>query len=197
MARGALREHGSTSEQSVEQRVTSLISTPQPRCRQDSVWYRLVRVRRIHPCVNAVRRRNFPLHGEWMIRAYAIGLGAGTQVLTHLPWFMLVDGRQGELPRTVMMGAGWIINVLVAEWIIRSRTARPRPMLATVGWSQGTASLPQQREPVVEPTIGREDAYPPRCSHRLPGERRLTWSEPTRFVAGGASWRGPSTALHA
>jgi uncharacterized membrane protein len=83
--------------------------------------------------VNAIRLRNFPLHGEWMIRAYAIGMGAGTQVLTHLPWFVFLDGRPGELPRAVMMGAGWVINVLVAEWVIRSRTPRPQPMLATVG----------------------------------------------------------------
>jgi uncharacterized membrane protein len=67
----------------------------------------------------AVRRRDFTSHGAWMTRAYAIGLGAGTQVFTHLPWFLLVDGRPGELPRGVMMGAGWIINVLIAEWIIR------------------------------------------------------------------------------
>jgi uncharacterized membrane protein len=64
--------------------------------------------------VNALRRRNFPLHGEWMIRAYAIGLGAGTQVLTHLPWFVLGDGRPGELPRAVMLGAGLRITLAVA-----------------------------------------------------------------------------------
>jgi uncharacterized membrane protein len=69
--------------------------------------------------VNAVRRRDFTAHGAWMIRAYAIGLGAGTQVLTHLPWFMLAEGKPGETARAVMMGAGWIINVVVAEWIIR------------------------------------------------------------------------------
>jgi hypothetical protein len=68
--------------------------------------------------VDAIRRRDFTAHGEWMIRAYAIGLGAGTQVLTHLPWFILV-GQPSELPRAVMMGAGWVINVLVAEWVIR------------------------------------------------------------------------------
>ena len=71
----------------------------------------------------AVRRRDFASHGAWMTRAYAIGLGAGTQVLTHLPWFLLADGKPGELPRGLMMGAGWIINVLVAEWIIRRRPA--------------------------------------------------------------------------
>jgi uncharacterized membrane protein len=73
----------------------------------------------------AIRRRDFTSHGEWMTRAYAIGLGAGTQVLTHLPWFILADGKPGELPRSVMMGAGWVLNVIVAEWIIRNRHDRP------------------------------------------------------------------------
>jgi uncharacterized membrane protein len=80
----------------------------------------------------AVRRRDFTAHGEWMIRAYAIGLGAGTQVLTHLPWFILADAKPSELGRGVMMGAGWAINVVVAEWVIRrGRVARPREVLAT------------------------------------------------------------------
>lgn len=74
----------------------------------------------------AIRRRESAAHGEWMIRAYAIALGAGTQVRTHLPWFVLVDGRPGEIPRAVLMGAGWLINVVVAEWIIRRRRARSR-----------------------------------------------------------------------
>jgi hypothetical protein len=68
-----------------------------------------------------------------MIRAYAIGLGAGTQVLTHLPWFLLAEGKPGEGPRAVMMGAGWLINVIVAEWIIRRRVARPSHVMVSVG----------------------------------------------------------------
>ena len=80
--------------------------------------------------VNAVRRRDFVSHGAWMTRAYAIGLGAGTQVLTHLPWFILVDSKPGESARTVMMGAGWVINVVVAEWIIRRREPRARAVPA-------------------------------------------------------------------
>jgi uncharacterized membrane protein len=77
--------------------------------------------------VDAVRRRDFVSHGAWMIRGYAIGLGAGTQVLTHLPWFLLV-GKPDESTRAVLMGAGWVINVVVAEWIIRTRSARPSPV---------------------------------------------------------------------
>ncbi len=73
--------------------------------------------------VLAIRRRDFVSHGAWMMRGYAIGLGAGTQVLTHLPWFLLV-GKPGETPRAFMMGAGWVINLAVAEWIIRKAPTR-------------------------------------------------------------------------
>ncbi len=81
--------------------------------------------------VQAIWRRDFPAHGMWMTRAYAIGLGAGTQVLTHLPWFLFVGAKPGELPRGVMMGAGWVINIAVAECIIRRRMIRPAGMLAS------------------------------------------------------------------
>ena len=64
-----------------------------------------------------IRKRNFPQHRAWMIRAYALALGAGTQVFTHIPWFVFPD-LHSELTRTICMGAGWAINVLVAEWVI-------------------------------------------------------------------------------
>ena len=74
--------------------------------------------------LDAVRRRDFAAHGAWMTRAYAIGMGAGTQVLTHLPWLILAEGKPDESARTVMMGAGWVINVVVAEWVIRRGATR-------------------------------------------------------------------------
>jgi len=76
--------------------------------------------------VLAVWQRDFIRHGAWMTRAYAIGMGAGTQVLTHLPWF-LFPSIQGELARTLMMGTGWVINLAIAEWVIRRRVTRPKP----------------------------------------------------------------------
>ena len=84
--------------------------------------------------IDAVRHRNFVSHGAWMMRAYAVGLGAGTQVLTHLPWFILV-GKPGESARTVLMGAGWVINVVVAEWVIRKGDLR------MIGWRAATLPL--------------------------------------------------------
>ena len=79
----------------------------------------------------AVRRRDFAVHGAWMMRGYAIGLGAGTQVLTHLPWFILV-GKPTESTRAVLMAAGWVINLAVAEWVIRRRPARHNAAVSPV-----------------------------------------------------------------
>ncbi len=63
-------------------------------------------------------------HGAWMIRGYAIGLGAGTQVLTFLIWF-LIGGPDNELGRSVVMGSGCAINIVVAEWAIRRMAPSP------------------------------------------------------------------------
>lgn len=83
--------------------------------------------------VVAIWRRDFMQHGAWMIRAYAIGLGAGTQVFTHIP-LMLFPSSEIEIPRAVAMGAGWVINLIVAEWIIRKRLA-PQAHTASVAAS--------------------------------------------------------------
>ncbi|OUC97123.1 DUF2306 domain-containing protein [Streptosporangium minutum] len=74
----------------------------------------------------AIRRRNVARHRAWMIRGYAIGMGAGTQALTHLFWF-LIFGPPGEFPRALLVAAGWVINLAAAEWIIRRRSAQPAP----------------------------------------------------------------------
>ncbi|MBF9130766.1 DUF2306 domain-containing protein [Plantactinospora sp. S1510] len=83
----------------------------------------------------AVLRRNFVRHRAWMIRGYAIGQGAGTQALTHLPW-MLFLGMPGETGRALLVAAGWVINLAVAEWIIRGRRT-VRTLRSTTGAGTG------------------------------------------------------------
>ena len=74
----------------------------------------------------AIRRRDIPQHRAWMTRAYAIGLGAGTQALTGMVG-ELVFGSPNEFENALLMGAAWVINLAVAEWIIRKRpTPAPR-----------------------------------------------------------------------
>lgn len=72
----------------------------------------------------AIRRSEVARHRAWMMRAYALGLGAGTQVLT-LGIGAIVFGPPNEFSRALLMGAGWAINLAVAEWIIRWRPSPP------------------------------------------------------------------------
>ena len=74
----------------------------------------------------AARRRDFARHRAWMIRSYAIGLVAGTQVFT-LGFGGVVFGH-GPVTTALLMGAAWAINLAVAERAIR-RPARRRPAL--------------------------------------------------------------------
>ena len=70
--------------------------------------------------VAAIRRRDFVQHGEWMLRGYAIGMGAGTQPLTLMVGEMIA-GKPSVLSRALLMGAAWVINLAVAEWLIRAQ----------------------------------------------------------------------------
>lgn len=75
--------------------------------------------------VLTVLRRDMSAHRAWMMRGYAIGMGAGTQVLTHLPYFILI-GLPTEGPRAVMMIGAWVINLAVVEWLIRRDAPMPQ-----------------------------------------------------------------------
>jgi Predicted membrane protein (DUF2306) len=80
----------------------------------------------------AIRQRRLPRHRAWMIRAFAIGLGAATQVFT-LGFGEAIFGRS-ELSVALLNGAGWAINLTVAEWVIRRTPRRVvRPAVARTG----------------------------------------------------------------
>lgn len=71
----------------------------------------------------AIRRRDIAAHRAWMIRAYALGLAAGTQAFTE--GFGSALFGTGVVRDDLYKGAGWVINLAVAEWVIR-RPARAR-----------------------------------------------------------------------
>jgi uncharacterized membrane protein len=73
--------------------------------------------------VDAVRRGDINRHRAWITRGYAIGLGAATQMLTLMTGEM-VAGPVDEVGNGLLNGAGWVINLAVAEWAIRRRTGR-------------------------------------------------------------------------
>ncbi|MFD4324705.1 DUF2306 domain-containing protein [Nocardioides sp. NPDC058538] len=65
----------------------------------------------------AIQRRDITAHRAWMIRAYALGLGAGSQVLTQGVGEAVFG--TGELSTALSISAGWVLNAAVAEWVIR------------------------------------------------------------------------------
>ena len=73
----------------------------------------------------AIRRRDITRHRAWMIRSYAIGLVAGTQVFT-LGIGGMVFGNS-DLTTALLLAAAWAINLAVAERAIRKRTRRRSP----------------------------------------------------------------------
>ncbi len=68
----------------------------------------------------AIMRRDLPSHRAWMIRAYALGLAAGTQVFTV--GFGGATFGKSDLSLALLNGVGWLINLLVAELAIRRRS---------------------------------------------------------------------------
>jgi hypothetical protein len=72
----------------------------------------------------AIRRGDVARHRAWMTRAYALALGAGTQVFTQ-GIGNAVFGTS-ELNTALMLGAGWGINLAVAEYVIRGRISSRR-----------------------------------------------------------------------
>jgi uncharacterized membrane protein len=64
----------------------------------------------------AIRRRDVVAHRAWMMRAYAIGLGAGTQAFTE-GIGEAVFGH-GVVVADLSRGAAWVVNLAIAEWAI-------------------------------------------------------------------------------
>jgi hypothetical protein len=110
--------------------------------------------------VTAIFRRDYVAHGDWMTRGYALAMGAGTQVVTHLPWTLTV-GMPGEVGRAFAMGSAWVINIAVAEYAIRrsrSRATSPSstPRRPSLSDSPGTPQRAPWRGPEPRTDLARQ-----------------------------------------
>ena len=68
--------------------------------------------------VSSILKKRVIKHQAFMIRAYALGQGAGTQVLITLPWLLSVGEPEG-FTREILMSAAWVLNIAVGEWVIK------------------------------------------------------------------------------
>ena len=87
------------------------------------VFVSLAMLTSICMAVVAVTGGDIATHRAWMIRAYALGQGAGMQVVVLLPW-MLAIGKPTVFQRDVLMSLAWLINLIIAEKAIQSGAPR-------------------------------------------------------------------------
>ena len=76
--------------------------------------------------VAAIRRGEVARHRVWMVRAYALTLGAATQTVMLLPVFLIFGEVEGLATDLAFISA-WVINLVVAEVLIRRRQLQ-RPL---------------------------------------------------------------------
>jgi uncharacterized membrane protein YozB (DUF420 family) len=93
----------------------------------------------------AILRRDIASHRAWMMRGYAIGVGTGTQVFTSLPADLILGRMPEGTLRALLLGAGWVINLAVVEWVLRRRSSRPSRRRAASPASAGQSLADQPR----------------------------------------------------
>ncbi len=67
----------------------------------------------------AIRRRDFARHRNWMIRAYAIGMGATAVTMVFLPIYAITGEPPTGLASDVLFLGCWAACVAVAEGLVR------------------------------------------------------------------------------
>jgi hypothetical protein len=74
-----------------------------------------------------------------MIRAYALAVGAGTQAFTEGIGEALFGTT--DLSKAVSLGSGWLINAVIAEWVIRRPSVRRAGRAHRAGRARTRAAL--------------------------------------------------------
>ncbi|RDL42898.1 hypothetical protein DN730_17025 [Marinomonas piezotolerans] len=74
--------------------------------------------------------RRYGTHWQSMLRCYALAMGAGTQIITHIPWFIM-PSLLNETTRTISMLSAWAINLVIAELVIRNLSKQSRHKIPT------------------------------------------------------------------
>lgn len=73
--------------------------------------------------IRSALRKRMTEHRNWIIRAYAIAMAAGTLPFIFLPLF-LITGEPTQFMNDVIQVAGWMTNLAIAEKIFIARPIR-------------------------------------------------------------------------
>jgi len=74
----------------------------------------------------AIRRRDIAMHRNWMIRAYALGIGATAVSMVFIPIFAITGQPPTGLTADLAFTGSWAFCVILAEWVVRRQSATAR-----------------------------------------------------------------------
>lgn len=133
-------------------------------------------------------REDLPTHRAWMTRAYALALGAGTQVFTAAPYLLLLE-RRSETVYSLLLVLGWVINLAVAERVLRRRKPRVAPAAALI---LGLVARPAHAEDPARVAARLETAAEVSHDARIRDGAGALSAGVVLAGAGVASWVTPS-----
>jgi len=70
--------------------------------------------------MQAIRKRDFIRHRNWVIRAYAIGMGATAVTMVFFPIYLITGEAPMGLASDIAFLGSWIACVVFAEGLVRS-----------------------------------------------------------------------------
>ncbi|MFK7902299.1 MAG: DUF2306 domain-containing protein [Nitratireductor sp.] len=66
-----------------------------------------------------IRKRNITKHRDWMIRAYAVGIGATPVAIVLLPIFLITGEPPTGLVSDIAFVGSWALCVVIGEYVVR------------------------------------------------------------------------------
>ena len=69
--------------------------------------------------MRAIRKRDFTRHRNWMIRAYAIGIGATAVSMVFFPIYLITGKPPMGLASDIAFLGAWTACVVFAEVLVR------------------------------------------------------------------------------
>lgn len=72
----------------------------------------------------AIRRRDFAKHRDWMIRAYALGIGATAVSMVFIPIYAITGEPPMGFVADIAFIGSWVLCVAFAEWVVRNLSSR-------------------------------------------------------------------------
>ena len=78
----------------------------------------------------AIRARDIPRHRDWMIRAYAVGMGAAMVSIVFIPIYVITGTPPMGIKSDIAFVGSWLAFIGFAEWVIHRLHRRAQPAIA-------------------------------------------------------------------